>query len=487
MKKLLEKLKGKKLGRTGKIVLLILVCYTLVVLAVTLTLDGRHVRFYLTGQSEIDVEYGSDFKEPGRYAVTAGRLFGEGGRHMSVTTQGQVDTTKLGSYQLKYVTHYMLREYSTERTVNVVDSTPPEITLKYTDGYSPSWFTGYEEEGYTAGDNHDGDLTDKVQRSVKEDSIEYTVVDSSGNIGRAERKPNYTVTHPEITLNGDANMQIYACPSFSDPGYSAVDTLGNDLTQYVQVEGSVCPYKAGSYEINYSITNQQGETVSTVRTVEVLPVELPDTVVPGEKTIYLTFDDGPGPYTGELLDILAEYNVKVTFFVTCLNDKYQDMVGRAYNEGHSIGVHTSSHNYKSIYSSEDAFFSDFNAVEDMIYSQTGSYTQLCRFPGGSSNTVSKFNPGIMSRLAQSVTDMGYKYFDWNVSSGDAGETTRTDTVVQNIIDGCTGRQASVVLQHDIKDYSVAAVEQVIIWGLSNGYTFRALDLSSPGAHHGIAN
>ena len=45
----------------------------------------------------------------------------------------------------------------------------------------------------------------------------------------------------------------------------------------------------------------------------------------------------------------------------------------------------------------------------------------------------------------------------------------------------------MVLQHDIKDYSVNAVEQVLIWGINNGYVFRALDASSPNAHHGINN
>ena len=203
--------------------------------------------------------------------------------------------------------------------------------------------------------------------------------------------------------------------------------------------------------------------------------------------IYLTFDDGPGIYTGQLLDLLARYNVRATFFVTCLNPDYEDMVGRAFREGHSIGVHTASHNYYDIYSSEEAFLADFNRTEAMIYRQTGSYTKLFRFPGGSSNTVSSFNPGIMSRLAQIMTDMGYCYFDWNVTSGDAGETTETKTVVDNIIGGCAGRRVSVVLQHDIKDFSINAVEKVLSWGLRNGYTFLPLDTTSPVTHHGIRN
>ena len=209
--------------------------------------------------------------------------------------------------------------------------------------------------------------------------------------------------------------------------------------------------------------------------------------MPDTPTIYLTFDDGPGPYTAALLDVLGRYNVKATFFVTCLNPDYEDMIGRAYREGHSIGVHSASHNYYAIYQSEEAFFEDFILAEEMIFRQTGSYTRLFRFPGGSSNTVSRYNPGIMSRLAETMTAMGYQYFDWNVSSGDAGETTRTNTVYQNIVDGCSTHRASVVLQHDIKDFSVNAVERVILWGLNNGYVFRSLDLSSPSAHHAIAN
>ena len=315
----------------------------------------------------------------------------------------------------------------------------------------------------------------------------YTVTDSSGNTTTMVREPLYIYTEPEITLYGDSDMYVNASLSFEDPGYSAQDKMGNDMTQFVQTYGEVCPYRAGDYELVYYIESPTGDSVSAQRTVHVLPIRNPDTVTPDSKTIYLTFDDGPGPYTGRLLDVLAKYNAKATFFVTGANPKYYDQIGRAYNEGHAVGVHTYSHNYRSIYSSEEAFFQDFNAVQDLIYDQTGSYTKLSRFPGGSSNTVSNFNPGIMTSLAGALNDLGYQYFDWNVSSGDAGETTDTDTVAANIINGCAGRKASVVLQHDIKDYSVNAVEQVLIWGINNGYVFRALDASSPNAHHGINN
>ena len=311
--------------------------------------------------------------------------------------------------------------------------------------------------------------------------------DSSGNEARAERIIEYSISTPSISLNGDADMTMTAAMSFSEPGYRAADSLGNDLTSYVTVSGSVCPYVPGSYELTYSITNDRGDMASAKRRVNVVAAERPEVKKPERKTIYLTFDDGPGPYTEQLLDILSEYGAKATFFVTGTDTRYSDMIGRAYREGHSIGVHTYTHDYNSIYSSEQAYFDDFNAVEQLIYEQTGSYTSLFRFPGGSSNTVSRFNPGIMSRLAAAMENMGYRYFDWNVSSGDAGETTVTSQVAENIIAGCSGKTAAVVLQHDIKNYSVNAVETVLIWGTSNGYSFEALDMTSYEAHHGIAN
>ncbi len=93
----------------------------------------------------------------------------------------------------------------------------------------------------------------------------------------------------------------------------------------------------------------------------------------------------------------------------------------------------------------------------------------------------------MTRLTQSMNAMGYQYFDWNVDSDDAGRTHSTAGVLKNICDGCRGKDCCVVLQHDVKAYSVAAVRQVIEWGLENGYVFAPLTPESPAAHHPLAN
>jgi peptidoglycan/xylan/chitin deacetylase (PgdA/CDA1 family) len=155
-----------------------------------------------------------------------------------------------------------------------------------------------------------------------------------------------------------------------------------------------------------------------------------------------------------------------------------------------VAIHSYTHEYKDIYTSEEDFFKDFYAQQDLIYKYTGQRPTMLRFPGGSSNEGSKkYCEGIMTQLTQSVTDQGLQYSDWNVLSGDAGETQDTDEIVQNVIDGLKRHKDgySIVLQHDIHGYSVAAVERIIVWGLDHGYTFLPLTNTSPTAHQELMN
>ena len=479
-----KKHKRKKRGR-GKLIGIVLLIYLAVLAVAAVLLDGRHAVVELNGPAEMSAEFGEDFVDPGARALSDGRLFGRSKRPLALEADRKVDTRALGDTVLTYSASVLGKTVSAQRTVHVVDTTPPVITLKPA-GALTSWFKGFEEPGFTAEDNVDGDLTERVVCTQLRDRVLYSVADSSGNETVAERTIQFSVSTPAISLVGGGEVTIPASMVYADPGYQAMDNLGNDLTEFVVVSGEITPYAAGSYELRYTIENEQGDAAIARRRVTVAPVERPATVMPEKPTIYLTFDDGPGPYTDALLSVLHRYGVKATFFVTDQFEGYEDCIGRAYADGHAIGVHSLTHDW-SIYNSEAAYFEDFMAMEEIVREQTGSYTKLFRFPGGSSNTVSRFNPGIMSRLSQYMQDMGYVYFDWNVSSGDAGGTTSTWQVIDNVCSGCAGKQASVVLQHDIKDFSVDAVESIILWGQRNGYAFAALDETSFQAHHGINN
>ena len=291
------------------------------------------------------------------------------------------------------------------------------------------------------------------------------------------------VTDPVITLIGGDSVQVEADFYFTDPGYFADDYLGNNITSRIEISGEVVPYKVGNYSIAYSVTDDGGRHSTVVRHVEVVPVEMPEIVMPPEKTVYLTFDDGPCGYTEQLLDVLKKHNAKATFFVIG-NKGRTDLIKRAYEEGHAIGVHTYTHDYKKIYKNEQAFFNDFWATQEVIKEQTGSYTRIFRFPGGSANTVSRRNKGIMTRLTKIMEDLGYRYFDWNVSAGDAsGQPYSSGDVKNRVVNGMKSHSDyAVVLQHDIHLKSVQAVDAILTWGEQNGYTFLALDLTSPVVH-----
>ncbi len=283
---------------------------------------------------------------------------------------------------------------------------------------------------------------------------------------------------PELTLLGDTDMTVTAGYEFTDPGCTAKDAADGDLTSKVTVDGTVDPRFPGDYTLTYQVTNSAGKTASASRTVQ---IEAP------EKVVYLTFDDGPSEHTQQLLDVLDKYHVNATFFCVNVFSQYQDMIAKEAAAGNSVGIHSYTHDYNKIYASTEAYFEDLDKEQAVIKKQTGKETKLIRFPGGSSNTISAFNPGIMTTLTQLVQERGYQYFDWNVASGDAGDTTETDVVVQNVIDGLKEHNTSVVLMHDSLGYSVDGVEQILKWGLENGYTFLPLCYDSPAAHHPVNN
>ncbi len=205
------------------------------------------------------------------------------------------------------------------------------------------------------------------------------------------------------------------------------------------------------------------------------------------RTIYLTFDDGPGPYTERLLDILKKHDVKATFFLTHVYSQYESLIKREAKEGHAVAVHSYTHDYNKIYASTDAYWQDFNAMQEVIKAQTGAETKMFRFPGGSSNTVSKNTPGIMTELVKQAGEKGLSYFDWNVASGDAANNISGAEVLQNCKVGVANYKNAVVLCHDVKEYTVNVMDEFITWALSKGYTFAALTPESDGAHHRVNN
>lgn len=166
-----------------------------------------------------------------------------------------------------------------------------------------------------------------------------------------------------------------------------------------------------------------------------------------EHTVYLTFDDGPSARTDEVLATLAEKNVKATFFVVGHTDEADfERMRQIVAQGHTIGMHSYSHDYQKIYASVEAFLADFYRNFNQIRSVTGVTPTAFRFPGGS---VNGYNKAVRKAIVAEMERRGFVPYDWNVTSGDAAAGgARTDQVFGNIVNQSIGKPRCIVLCHD---------------------------------------
>ena len=205
-----------------------------------------------------------------------------------------------------------------------------------------------------------------------------------------------------------------------------------------------------------------------------LYVDPPEGYVQEEgKVAYLTFDDGPSARTADVLDVLEEYDIKATFFVIT-NKLDVDMLKRVAGAGHTIGVHTHTHQYNDIYASIDDYLDDFNTAFQAVYEATSIKANIFRYAGGSINA---YNRGFYQELNAEMLRRGFVYYDWNASSGDSAPNTTSERVYQNIIQKVGGQEKLIILMHDSqqKYASVRALPRVIEYLQSQGYSFAPLD------------
>ena len=299
---------------------------------------------------------------------------------------------------------------------------------------------------------------------------------------------------PVIELTGKKINVIYAGKSYTEEGYKAKDNSDGDVSSKVVVDSKSVDYnKEGNYKITYSVKDTTGNEGTAEREILVRKQNASNLTCGEPGVIYLTFDDGPSATTTpKILDTLKKYSVKATFFVT--NKGPDELIKREADEGHMVGLHTASHDYAKIYKSSAAFFEDLNAVAARVEKLTGKKATVTRFPGGSSNTVSKhYKVGIMTQLAKEVEEQGYSYFDWNIVSGDAGDlksTTYEGKVkeeIQNVTYSLSKAKGNIVLMHDIKETTMDALEDIIKYGVSNGYKFDVLTRDTSLCHQRIWN
>lgn len=196
-----------------------------------------------------------------------------------------------------------------------------------------------------------------------------------------------------------------------------------------------------------------------------------------EKTVYLTFDDGPSAQTPKVLEILERYGVKATFFVVGKEDEQsaqwlRDIVAA----GHALGVHSYTHDYKKIYASVEDYLADFDRLYRLIEETTGAAPTIFRFPGGS---INGYNATTYENIISEMVRRGFVYFDWNVATGDAaasGAAVPARALVSNALSNVNNLRRAVVLMHDSnsKATTVEALPDIIEGYQQAGFSFAPL-------------
>lgn len=403
-----------------------------------------------------------------------------------VQITSNVNTQELGVYKTEYKVKYGIFESKKIQVVKVVDNEPPVINLAGDSKITVCSLDKYEEPGYEAIDNYDGNITDKVEVIKNSQFIYYYVKDSSNNeagIGRILEVQDDE--KPTINLVGDNTIYLNVGEQYQELGALAFDNCAGDISKNIEIISNVEPNVAGEYKVIYKVKDASNNETEIFRNVIVSdPRE-------NEGIIYLTFDDGPSAYTMDILNTLDKYGIKATFFVTTSGN--DEVLLEEFKRGHTIGLHTATHNW-SIYSSKESYYNDLNKVKERVYNLTGLESKYIRFPGGSSNTISKkYAKGIMNYLTTDVLAQGYKYYDWNVSIEDAGAcakakvTNKPACVLDYFKKGLSRNKVNMVLLHDVKSYTRDALDEMINFALKEGYTFKKIDDDAPMIHQRVNN
>lgn len=440
----------------------------------------------LNGDESVTIEVNSNYQDLGAEARSDSIIFK--GKKVKIKEVSDLNISKLGDYTIRYMAKSNGQKKELTRNIKVVDTIAPEITV-LTNEINVCKKNPLKQLSYVALDNYDGNITSNIKEKYTKDKLILTIKDSSGN--KATKQLNYKIIdneEPNITLHGNENIYITLGEEYIEYGAYAYDSCDGDISSNVKIVSNVNTQLTGDYTVSYEITDSASKTSSVTRNVHVIYPKSEITFdVPEGATIYLTFDDGPGEYTEQLLNILKTYDIKATFFVTNQFPKYQYMIKKEYEEGHTVGIHTYSHLW-SIYESVDSYMNDFNTINQVIYNQTGKYSKIFRFPGGSSNTVSrKYCDGIITTLANKLVNEGYQYYDWSIDSTDTARKNTVSSIIENMKKQLKGNSYYIVLMHDIKKNTIEALPSIIEYAKSIGYQFKPITNESPIVHSRIAN
>ena len=242
--------------------------------------------------------------------------------------------------------------------------------------------------------------------------------------------------------------------------------------EYADADGGVSPEGWNELLRYIDIDRFYNDMTEDTKSYDGLTAERPQYTVTDGKVAYLTFDDGPSKYTPQILEILRENDIKATFFITgwCIEGK-ENTLRQVAEEGHTIGLHSWSHDYETIYASKKSWLEDFGRVYNKVYAVTGQKPWCFRFPGGSYNN---YNRDTADGIISEMESRGFAYYDWNAATADASTSATYDSCLENIYDSINADH-EVVLMHDSLELTPEYLQDVINYIRGQGYSFETVD------------
>ena len=247
---------------------------------------------------------------------------------------------------------------------------------------------------------------------------------------------------------------------------------GRIFDRFADADGGVSP-EGWNELLRYIETDRfYNDMTEEGRSYDGLFAERAEYSVTEGKVAYLTFDDGPSKYTRQILDILRENDIKATFFITgwCTEGK-ENILKQVADEGHTVGLHSWSHDYDGIYSSTESWLEDFARVYRKVYAVTGQKPWCFRFPGGSYNN---FNRDTADDIIAEMEQRGFAFYDWNAATADASTSATYDSCLEYLRDSINADH-EVVLMHDSLELTPEYLQDIIDYIRGQGYTFETVD------------
>lgn len=407
-----------------------------------------------------------------------------------ISIDNKVNNKKCGEYKIEYKYYHKkktLKVYIEDKLAPTFETINKKIFLNET--IDPKELVrNIEDETKTVVYFYE----DYIFNQEKTYIVEVVVEDEYAN--KTKKKAYVLVESKDIeapTLEGLTDLEVKVGQKVDlSKGIIKKDDHDND-PQLIIDDSSLNLKKAGEYIVLYTVKDKSGNHTTYKRKVTVSnKYSNIEAKKDGIKTCYLTFDDGPSYNTPKVLKILDQYHIKATFFVTGTHSDSYQYIKEIDKKGHTIGLHTYSHDYEEIYTSLASYMKDLKKIQQLVKKQTGKEVYYMRFPGGSSNLVSKkYNVGIMKRLTKKVIDEGYQYYDWTCVNGDGENIKTVSGLIKKAKEETGDLEDIMFLMHDgsSNDATVKALPSIIKFLQEKGYEFKVIEDSSPTFHHTVQN